>query len=461
MKKKLFIYLLSAVMVISAGVLTVTLVTKHNNTNEPASDAAIHELYNAYVAYAEETGASVLSYEEWLASVKGDKGDKGDQGKQGIRGEKGEKGDKGVQGEKGDKGETGATGAIGNGVAQIYINENGEFIVVLTDGTIINVGTMPDTRQTHKVTFDFGNGDSIEEQQIKHGEKAKVVQRQIDGYEIEGWYLNGEKWSFNGYAVTEDITLTAEWKLINEGFEFTLEDDHYILSKYTGTDEIVVIPGNYNGLPVTSIDRNAFSQNKNIKDVTIPDRITSIGWYAFSGCENLMDVTIGDGITSIDEDVFRNCYNLTNINIHDGVTRIGGSAFENCYNLMDISIPDSVTSISDSSFKDCPCIKKVDGVGYVDNWVVNCDKSLTSVIIKEDTVGIAYNAFNNCSNLISIVIPDSIENICISAFSNCERLTDITFNGTKEQWQAIEKGRDWKYKVPAGFVCCNDGNFAI
>lgn len=43
----------------------------------------------------------------------------------------------------------------------------------------------------------------------------------VNGYSIEGWYLDEEKWDFNKNTVTNDITLTANWiKLI----KITLED---------------------------------------------------------------------------------------------------------------------------------------------------------------------------------------------------------------------------------------------
>ena len=43
------------------------------------------KVYEAYVAYAEASGDTVLSYEEWLETVKGPKGDKGDTGAQGPK----------------------------------------------------------------------------------------------------------------------------------------------------------------------------------------------------------------------------------------------------------------------------------------------------------------------------------------------------------------------------------------
>ena len=117
------------------------------------------KVYAAYVAYAETTGEEVLSYEDWLATIKGEngltpfigengnwwigttdtgvsakgaKGDTGAQGEQGIQGEKGDTGAtgatgaQGIQGEKGDKGDKGDTGATGATGAQGAQGEKGD-----------------------------------------------------------------------------------------------------------------------------------------------------------------------------------------------------------------------------------------------------------------------------------------------------------------------------------------------
>ena len=94
--------------------------------NDGAEKTQIEEVYECYVAYAEKNGETPLSYEDWLASIKGEKGEKGDTGAQG---EKGEKGDTGAQGEKGDKGDTGAqgekgdTGADGKSAYEIWLEQ--------------------------------------------------------------------------------------------------------------------------------------------------------------------------------------------------------------------------------------------------------------------------------------------------------------------------------------------------
>ena len=99
-------------------------------------------LYESYVLYAQAAGDEVLSYQEWLDSVRGAagedgksayeiavengfegteeewlaslKGQDGEDGKDGADGEKGDKGDAGEKGEQGDKGDPGEKGEQGD-----------------------------------------------------------------------------------------------------------------------------------------------------------------------------------------------------------------------------------------------------------------------------------------------------------------------------------------------------------
>ena len=58
----------------------------------------------------------------------------------GENGEKGDRGEAGDKGDKGDKGDAGSDGADGVGVKNAAVDENGNLIITLTDGTVHNLG---------------------------------------------------------------------------------------------------------------------------------------------------------------------------------------------------------------------------------------------------------------------------------------------------------------------------------
>ncbi|GHV12159.1 hypothetical protein FACS189491_04630 [Spirochaetia bacterium] len=88
------------------------------------------------------------------------------------------------------------------------------------------------------------------------------------------------------------------------------------ITGYTGTSKDVVIPGQINGIPVTSIGEDAFKMNQ-LTSVTIPNSVTSIGGGAFYD-NQLTSVTIPNSVTSIGVSAFyRN--QLTSVTIPDNL----------------------------------------------------------------------------------------------------------------------------------------------
>lgn len=100
----------------------------------------------------------------------------------------------------------------------------------------------------------------------------------------------------------------------SKGLKFTQYDTFCEVSGIgTCTDTNIIIPSEYNGLPVTAIADFAFHQCNSLTSIIISDSVTNIGSGAFGGCTNLTSVTITDNVTSIDINAFSCCTSLTSI----------------------------------------------------------------------------------------------------------------------------------------------------
>ena len=206
-------------------------------------------------------------------------------------------------------------------------------------------------------------------------------------------------------------------KDVYTGFVVTADNRAWI--GYTGeANENIVIPATFEHdgawYRVTSIGDNAFFECKSLVSVTIPNTVTSIGQQAFIYCEALTTVVIPEGVTMIDSLAFCFCGNLTNVTIPSTVENLGWGAFKGA--------------------------------------------QMTSVVIPDGITSIPANLFEWNESLQSITIPASVTSIDGGVFYYNKSLTNITFNGTVEQWANIAKADGWDELAGKYTIYCTDGN---
>lgn len=209
---------------------------------------------------------------------------------------------------------------------------------------------------------------------------------------------------------------------------------------------------------VTSIEKGAFYSCNGLHSVTIQSDVTAIGDGAFSGCHALSSIELPDSLLSIGDSAFLSCYTLQSIAIPQGVKSIGYRAFYQCSALKNITIPDSVAEIKSEAFNLTAWFyNQPNGLIYAGK-VALCHKgnmpSGSEIVLEQGTTGIADDAFNSIRGVTSIVIPASVTYIGYGALEYCYDLTDVTFNGTMEQWNAIHfTGNIGDYTIH-----CTDGD---
>ena len=135
-----------------------------------------------------------------------------------------------------------------------------------------------------------------------------------------------------------------------------------------------------------------------IKKVIVKDGITAIRSNAFTNCRNLTEVTIPNSVKAIGSGAFSGCSALTSVNLPNGLNAIKSSAFQGCSRLREVAIPGSVKTIEYCAFDGCKGLKTLtfsDGVTEIGDYAFRGSESLTRVIIPSTVTSIGTEAFFN------------------------------------------------------------------
>lgn len=143
-----------------------------------------------------------------------------------------------------------------------------------------------------------------------------------------------------------------------DGVAYKLSDDgeYYTVVGRSEDFPKLTIVSDIDGIPVTEIADNAFTNTSSLTEISIPASVTSIGKAAFRFCENLMTVTLPARLKYLPEECFYDCRILKTITLPKTLIGIGDRAFYNCTMLGDLSIPSSVTDIGYDTFHGCESI---------------------------------------------------------------------------------------------------------
>jgi hypothetical protein len=89
-------------------------------------------------------------------------------------------------------------------------------------------------------------------------------------------------------------------------------------------------------------------------------------------------------------------------------------------------------------------------------------RNLEGIILPDSVLKIDIVSFYNCEKLSSVTINSGVTEIEQDAFSGCADLYELTYLGTKAQWNAISKSRWWNDNAPNLYVVhCTDGDIPV
>ncbi|MGL5205446.1 MAG: leucine-rich repeat domain-containing protein, partial [Metamycoplasmataceae bacterium] len=218
----------------------------------------------------------------------------------------------------------------------------------------------------------------------------------------------------------------------------------------------------------------AFSQNTNLLNIEIPNKVQIINYASFLNATNLVNVTFqpGSELTSIGNQAFAHSpgtiptTNELKINLPESIISIGASAFS--YSMLkEITIPSNITLLQNNLFEGSK-LQKINfssdstliEIGYE---VFKNVKFLDSIIIPNSVTKIGNSTFEGTELLKSIAIPDNVTSLSNNLFEN-SKIEVVSFN-TNSKLLEIGDGSFKNAKLLNSIIIPNSvtkiGNFAF
>lgn len=272
---------------------------------------------------------------------------------------------------------------------------------------------------------------------------------------------------FRNYPALESISFPESMERLNEGILFSCEklkeitvdssnQNYYVIDNvlyqnngnndtllvYAGAkqDEQLVVPDG-----VSTIAREAFSDNMYLKKISIPEKVIDIE-EDFLFCRKLESIEVSpDNAVYFDDNgvLYKQtddalelvCYpenkEATSYTVLNGVKEIKRDQFRFRKNLQTIILPETLKSIGYSAFESC--------------------KQLKSINIPDGVTEIGGGAFSRCTSLQTVSLPKSLKYLgtteaefdgpdIIDVFVKCTSLTDVYYAGSEAEWDKIIKG---------------------
>ncbi|MEX0330407.1 MAG: leucine-rich repeat domain-containing protein [Puniceicoccaceae bacterium] len=258
------------------------------------------------------------------------------------------------------------------------------------------------------------------------------------------------------------MILSCLASVLEGSFTWSESDGKITITGYSGSDTVLAVPEEINGLPVVRIGERAFYRDNSLESVIIPASVEVIEDRAFLSCDQLTQITLGKGVASIGisfalknlsaievdpenpffadqsgilfDKTLSTLYRVPpalsgSFDVPDSVTVIEGSSFWYCDEITHIEIPDTVTHIDEGAFVYCKALVSVTlpaNLPFISNDLFRFCDVLGSVTIPNSVTTIGNNAFSECFQLSEVVLPESLEAIGEQAFSACESLAAIS-----------------------------------
>ena len=229
----------------------------------------------------------------------------------------------------------------------------------------------------------------------------------------------------------------------NNGYYY-IQPDHtaiFVWCKYAESTRIIpafeeleanpiaepfVVESDIDGIPVTEIERGAFTKAPLTK-IVLPDTIERIHTSAFYNCEYLEEINLPDSLKTLENSAFMYCVSLHDMVIDCPQLKLESNCFFGCDNLTSMNL--NVCMLGERSLP----------------------SALETIQFGANLKKIDYGAFAYCSQLTECTLPNGMEAIAQNAITP-KNMTSVTIPPTVRIIGAFPRKTSWVPGLAGGNI---------
>ena len=228
----------------------------------------------------------------------------------------------------------------------------------------------------------------------------------------------------------------------NETIKFKVENGEATVTGVPNKSTVtkIVIPDEYEGVPVTKIADFADTNLEYVTEFYIGKNVEEIGTWALENNQHISAYQVDEAnehFCSVDGVIYTKDMKTIvffppakegEYVVADGVESIRTKAFYKCTKITKVTLPDSIKFINEKAFFHCDLLEDI-----------NFPNGLEQI---------GKDAFAYCTMLTKVTLPESIQEIQEYAFYNCTNLLEVNIDANesdvllREKWYPTNNGLD-------------------
>ena len=257
------------------------------------------------------------------------------------------------------------------------------------------------------------------------GEYGTAAQTYATDTDDEYGYANNFEF-ISGAASDDASEILAFDRQTWEDYEYTVQNGEVYILSCNSEDDVINVPAEIDGKPVTTIYTVAFV-NTFARQIVIPENVKEIKKMAFKDCSYLEQLTLPQSLVTIEDNAFDSCQALKTVDL-GGAETVGADAFLGCTELREITISGKCVSIGydgEYPFVGCESLENIN----VSSGSGGSFSSDDGILYSSDKKALLFYPAGRTDK--SFKVPKDVETIGTSAFFRNPYIEELDLSGVE------------------------------